>query len=102
MLEYGFSLIHIFQYKDRIYSKLLEVERHQHKLGQDSRRECLDFSVISTKDLGNLAIRVSQETGVERGRLQIVASHRLEKTDKAIVKFLNGKYDETVFLNKKN
>ena len=32
---------------------------------------------------------------------QIVACHRLIKTDRTIVKFLNGKNSENVFLNKK-
>ena len=54
---------------------------------------------IPPKDLENLVIRVLQETGVELDRSTSVASHRPEKT---IIKFLNRKDTETVFLNKKN
>lgn len=57
---------------------------------------------VLPKDLENLVIRVLQETGVELDTSTIVASHKLGKTDRTIIKFLNRKDAETVFLNKKN
>lgn len=57
---------------------------------------------VSPKDLENFKIHVLQETNVELDRSKIVASHRLGKTDRTIVKFLNRKDAVTVFLNKEN
>ena len=84
-------------------SKLLELERKHHKLEQHSRRECLDFSGIPSsvapKDLESFVLCLLQEIGVDMGKSQIVACHRLGKTDRPIVKLLNRKDAENVFSN---
>ena len=49
-------------------SKLVELERQHHKLEQNRRRECLDFSGIpnsvAPKDLENFILRLLQEIGI--------------------------------------
>ena len=86
-------------------SKLVELERKHHKLEQYSRRECLDFSGIPSSvtpiDLENVVLRLLLETGVDLDESRIVACHRLGKTDRTIVKFLNRKDAENVFSNRR-
>ena len=86
-------------------TKLVELERKQHKLEQYLRRECLDFSDIpssvAAKDLENVVLRLLQEIGVDLDKSRIAACHRLGKTHKTIVKFLNGKDAGNVFSNKR-
>ena len=86
-------------------SKLVEPERQHHKLEQYTRRECLDFSSIpnsvAPKDLENLILRLLQEIGINLDKSRIVACHRLGKTNRTIVKFLNRKDAENVYSNKK-
>ena len=86
-------------------SKLLELERQHHIVELYLRRECLDLSGIpssvSPKDLENFVLRLSQEIGVDLDNSQVVACHRLGKTDRTIFKFLNRKVAENVFSNKR-
>ena len=56
---------------------------------------------VAPKDLENFILRLLQEIGINLGKSRIVACHRLEKTDRTIVKFLNQKDAENVYLNKK-
>ena len=85
-------------------SKLVELERQHHKLEQYSRRECLDFSGIpisvASKDLENFILRLLQEIGIDLDKSRIVACHRMGKTDRTIVKFLNRKDAENVYSKK--
>ena len=85
-------------------SKLVELEREHHKLEQNTRRECLDFSGIpnsvAPNDLENFILRLLQEIGIDLDKLRIVACHRLGKTDRTIVKLLNRKDAENVYSNK--
>ena len=86
-------------------SKHVELQRQHHKLEQYTRRECLDFSGIpnsvAPKDLENFILRLLQEIGINLDKSRIVACHRLGKTDRTIVKFLNRKDAENVYSNKK-
>ena len=67
-------------------SKLIELERQHHKLEQYLRRACLDFSGIPSsvapKDLENFIPCLLQEISIDLDKLQIVACHRLGKTDR--------------------
>ena len=75
------------------------------KLEQYSRRECLDFSGIpgsvAPKDLESFILRLFQKIGIDLDESQIVACHRLGKTDRTIVKFLNRKDAENAYSNKR-
>ena len=86
-------------------SKVTELERQHHKLEQYTRSECLDFSGIpnsvAPKDLENFILRLLQEIDINLDKSRIVACHRLGKTDRMIVKFLNRKDAENVYSNKK-
>ena len=86
-------------------SKLIELERQHHKLEQYTRRECLDFSGIpnsvAPKDLENFILGLLQEIGINLDKSHIAACHRLGKTDRTIVEFLNQKNVENVYSNKK-
>ena len=86
-------------------SKLVELERQHHKLEQYTRRECLDFSGIpnsvAPKDLENFILHLLQEIGINLDKSRTVAWHRLGKTDRTTVKFLNRKDAENVYSNKK-
>ena len=86
-------------------SKLVELERQHHKLEQNTRTECLDFSGIpnsvAPNDLENFILRLLQEIGIDLDKLRFVACHRLGKTDRTIVKLLNRKDAENVYSNKK-
>ena len=86
-------------------SKLVELERQHHKLEQYTRRECLNFSGIpnsvAPKDLENFILRLLQEIDINLDKSRIVACHRLGKTDRTFVKFLNRKDAENVYSNKK-
>ena len=86
-------------------SKLAELEKQHHKLEQYARRECLDFSGIpnsvAPKYLENFILSLLQEIGINLDKSCIVACHRLGKTDRTIVKFLNRKDAENVYSNKK-
>ena len=59
-------------------------------------------SSVAPKDLENFVLRVLQEIGVDLDKSRIVACHRLEKKDRAILKFLIRQDAETVFSNKRN
>ena len=65
----------------------------------------MDFSGIpnsvAPKDLENFILRLWQEIGTNLDKSRIVACHRLGKTDRMIVKFLNRKDAENVYSNKK-
>ena len=65
----------------------------------------MDFSGIpnsvAPKDLENFILRLLQEIGINLDKSRIVACHRLGKTDRMIVKFLNRKDAENVYSNKK-
>ena len=86
-------------------SKLVELERQHHKLEQYTRSECLDFSGIpnsvAPKDLENFILLLLQEISINLDKSRIVSCHRLGKTDRTIVKFLNRKDAENVYSNKK-
>ena len=86
-------------------SKRVELERQHRKLDQYSRRECLDFSGIpgsvAPKDLESFILHLLQKIGIDLDESRIVACHRLGKTDRTIVKFLNRKDAENVYLNKR-
>ena len=86
-------------------SKLVELERKHHKLEQYSRRECLDFSgmpsSVASKDLENFILCLFQEVGTDLDESRIVACHRLGKTDRTIVKFLNRKDAENMYSKKR-
>ena len=86
-------------------SKLVELERQHHKLEQYTRSECLDFSGIpnsvAPKDLENFILPLLQEIGINLDKSRIIACHRLENTNRMIVKFLNRKDAENVYSNKK-
>ena len=56
---------------------------------------------VAPKDLETFILRLLQEIGINLDKSRIVACHRLEKTDRTIVKFLNQKDAENVYLNKK-
>ena len=85
-------------------SKLVELERQHHKSEQYSRKECFDFSGIpgsvAPKDLESFILRLLQKIGIDLDESRIVACHRLGETDRTIVKFLNRKDAENVYLNK--
>ena len=53
------------------------------------------------KDLENFILRLLQEIGINLDKSRIVACHRLGKTDRTFVKFLNRKDAENVYSNKK-
>ena len=65
----------------------------------------MDFSGIpksvAPKDLENFILRLLQEIGINLDKSRIVACHRLGKTNRTIVKFLNRKDAENVYSNKK-
>ena len=65
----------------------------------------MDFSGIpnsvAQKDLENFILRLLQEIGINLDKLCIVACHRLGKTDRTNVKFLNKKDAKNVYSNKK-
>ena len=54
-----------------------------------------------TKDLENFILPLLQEIGINLDKSHIIAFHRLGKSDRTIVKFLNRKDAENVYLNKK-
>ena len=58
-------------------------------------------SSVPQKDLENIVLCVLQEISVDLDRSQIVACHKLGKTNGTIVKFSKRKDAETIFLNKK-
>ena len=65
----------------------------------------MDFSGIpysvAPKDLENFILCLLQEIGINLDKSRIVTCHRLGKTDRTIVKFLNRKDAENVYWNKK-
>ena len=65
----------------------------------------MDFSGIpnsvAPKDLENFILPLLQEIGINLDKSHIIAFHRLGKSDRTIVKFLNRKDAENVYLNKK-
>ena len=65
----------------------------------------MDFSGIpssvASKDLENFILRLFQEIGVDLDELRIVACHRLGKTDRTIVNFLNREDAENVYSKKR-
>ena len=65
----------------------------------------MDFSGIpnsvALKDLENFIQRLLQEISINLEKSRIVACHRLGKTDRTIVKFLNRRDAENVYSNKK-
>ena len=46
---------------------------------------------VAPKDLENFILRLLQEIGINLDKLRVVACHRLGKTDRTVVKFLNRK-----------
>ena len=65
----------------------------------------MDFSGIpnsvAPKDLENFILPLLQEIGINLDKSRIIACHRLENTNRMIVKFLNRKDAENVYSNKK-
>ena len=65
----------------------------------------MDFSGIpssvASKDLENFILRLFQKIGVDLDELRIVACHRLGKTDRTIVNFLNREDAENVYSKKR-
>ena len=65
----------------------------------------MDFSGIhksvAPKDLENFILRLLQKIGINLDKSRIIACHRLGKTDRTFVKFLNRKDTENVYSNKK-
>ena len=65
----------------------------------------MDFSGIpnsvAPKDLENFILGLLQEIGINLDKSHIAACHRLGKTDRTIVEFLNQKNVENVYSNKK-
>ena len=57
--------------------------------------------IIILFNLENFVLRPLREIGVDLDKSWIVACHRLGKTDRTIVKFLNRKDAENVFSNKR-
>ena len=86
-------------------SKLVELERQHYKLEQYTRRECLDLSGIpnsvALNNLENFILHLLQEIGINLDKSRTVAWHRLGKTDRTTVKFLNRKDAENLHSNKK-
>ena len=56
---------------------------------------------VKSKDLENFIPCLLQEIGIDLDKSQIVACYRLGKTDRTIVKFLNRKDAENVYLKKR-
>ena len=68
-------------------SKLVELERQNHKLKQYSRREYFDFSGIpgsaALKDLESFILRLLQKISIDLDESRIVACHGLGKTEQS-------------------
>ena len=81
-------------------NKIVELERNQHQLEQYSRRECLDFSGIPNalppKELESFGIHALEEIGIMLIKFQITACHRLGRSERTIVNFVNRKDDENI------
>ena len=58
-------------------------------------------SSVASKDLENFILCLFQEVGTDLDESRIVACHRLGKTDRTIVKFLNRKDAENVYSQKR-
>ena len=58
-------------------------------------------SSVASKDLENFILCLFQEIGVDLDELRIVACHRLGKTDRTIVNFLNREDAENVYSKKR-
>ena len=56
---------------------------------------------VKSKDLENFIPCLLQEIGIDLDKSRIVACYRLGKTDRTIVKFLNRKDAENVYLKKR-
>ena len=69
--------------------RLAEVENHQYKLKQYSRRDYFDFSGIPSTapqtDLEYFGLHLSKEIDGNLGSSQVVACHRLGKPERTIV-----------------
>ena len=68
-------------------SKLVELERQNHKLEQYSRREYFDFSGIpgsaALKDLESFILHILQKIGIDLDESRIAACHGLGKTEQS-------------------
>ncbi len=88
-----------------------EQERHKSALNdleQYGRRECLEISgihPIEGENCKDITIKVAKAMGVDIGKDDIVASHRIRKAkgDPVIIsKFLNRKTKENIMANRKH
>ena len=80
------------------------MERNMHRLEQHSRRECIGIAGIPRSITNDLleehVFLVFEKLGVVLATIDIVACHRLGKTNRVIVKLLNRK-DSQYILEKK-
>ena len=87
-----------------INDKLIEMERNMHRLEQYSRRECIEIAGIPSSITNNLleehVLLIFEKFDVVLEAMDIVACHRLGKTNRVIVKLLNRK-DSQYILEKK-
>ena len=87
-----------------INDKLIEMERNMHRLEQYSRRECIEIAGIPSSITNNLleehVLLIFEKFDVVLEAMDIVACHRLGKTNRVIVKLLNRK-DSQYILGKK-
>ena len=85
--------------------EIVELGRNQHQLEQYFRRECLDFSgipnIVPPKELESFVTHALEEIGIKLNKSQIVACHRLGKSERTIAKFLNKTNTENILVNKK-
>ena len=75
--------------------KIVEIERNQRRMEQNSQIECFYFSgipnTVPPKVLESFVIHALEKNNINLNKSQIVACHRLGKSEKTIVKFLNRK-----------
>ena len=88
-----------------INDKDIEMERNMHRMEQYSRRECIEIvgipSSITNDLLEEHVLLIFEKVGVVLETMDIVACHRLGKTNRVIVKLLNCK-DSQYILEKKH
>ena len=91
------------KYKN-INDKLIEMKRNMDRLEQYSRRECIEIAGIPSSITNDLleehVLLIFEKLDVVLEAMDIVACHRLGKTNRVIVKLLNRK-DSQYILEKK-
>ena len=77
------------------------MERNMHRLEQYSRRECIEIAGIPSSITNDLTRFVNfQEFDVVLDAMNIVACHRLGKTNRVIVKLVNRKHSQYILEEK--